>query len=112
MLMEKAGYLTYKIEDPNTGRRRSIDPGNYLSTFQQKQLATQPDFILEFAHFLASEHRQKDGPLPAVFAESYVALNGRGSRVYVNPDTDLTTITCDTPRTEWLMPFEEEIYGL
>lgn len=112
MLMEKAGYLTYKIEDPTTGNRRSIDPGNYLTTFQQKQLATQPDFILEFAHFLASEHQIKDGPLPAIFAESYIALNGRGSRIYVNPDIDLTTITYDTPRMEWLMPFEEEIYGL
>jgi hypothetical protein len=112
MLMEKAGYLTYKIEDPETGKRKSIDPGNYLTTFQQKQLATQPDFILEFAHFLASEHQKKDGPLPAVFAESYVALNGRGSRAYVNPDINLTTITYDTPRLEWLMPFEEDIYGL
>jgi hypothetical protein len=112
MLMEKAGYVTYKIEDPATGNRRSIDPGKYLTTFQQKQLATQPDFILEFAHFLASEHQIKDGPLPAIFAESYVALNGRGSRIYVNPEIDLTTITYDTPRMEWLMPFEEDIYGL
>ncbi|MFK8165270.1 MAG: HTTM domain-containing protein [Lewinella sp.] len=112
MLMEKAGYLTYKIEDPTTGKRRGIDPSRYLSTFQLKQLATQPDFILEFAHFIASENQVKDGPLPAVFAESYVALNGRGSRVYVNPDVDLTTITQDTPRITWLMPFEDEIYGL
>jgi hypothetical protein len=112
MLMEKAGYLTYKIEDPNTGKRRTINPDNYLTTFQQKQLATQPDFILEFAHFLAEEHRQKNEPLPAIYAESYVALNGRGSTVYVDPDVNLTTIKPSTPRTEWLMPFEDTIYGL
>lgn len=112
MLMEKAGYLTYRVEDPITGKRIVVDPASYLTTFQQKQLATQPDFILEFAHFLATENRVKDGPLPAVFAESYVALNGRGSRPYVNPDINLTSITHDTPRQEWLMPFEETIYGL
>jgi hypothetical protein len=112
MLMEKAGYVTYRIEDPATGKRMIVDPSSYLSTFQQKQLATQPDFILEFAHFIASEHQTKGGPLPAVFAESYVALNGRGSRVYVNPDVDLTTITQDMPRIAWLMPFEDDIYGL
>jgi len=112
MLMEKAGYLNYKIVDPTSGKRTVVNPADYLTTFQNKQLATQPDFILEFAHHLASLHQEKDGPLPAVYAESYVALNGRGSKVYVNPDINLSTITNDTPRTEWLMPFEDTIYGL
>ena len=112
MLMEKAGYLNYKIVDPTTGKRTVVNPADYLTTFQNKQLATQPDFILEFAHHLASLHQEKDGPLPAVYAESYVALNGRGSKVYVDPDVNLIGITQDTPRTEWLMPFEDDIYGL
>jgi len=112
MLMEKAGYLTYKVVDPRTGKRRTINPADHLTTFQNKQLATQPDIILEFAHHIATLHRQKNGPLPAVYAESYVALNGRGSRVYVNPDVNLTAITEDTPRTAWLMPFEDIIHGL
>jgi hypothetical protein len=112
MLMEKAGYLNYKIIDPDTGKRSVVNPGDYLTTFQNKQLATQPDFILEFAHHLASLHQQIDGPLPAVYAESYIALNGRGSRVYVNPEINLSEITEDTPRIEWLMPFEDSIYGL
>jgi hypothetical protein len=112
MLMEKAGYLNYKVVDSTSGKRTVVNPADHLTTFQNKQLATQPDFILEFAHHLASQHRKKDGPLPAVYAESYVALNGRGSKVYVNPDINLTEITEDTPRTEWLMPFEDDIYGL
>lgn len=112
MLMEKAGYLTYKVVDPVSGKSSVINPAEYLTIFQNKQLATQPDFILEFAHHLAGLHQQKDGPLPAVYAESYVALNGRGSRVYVNPAINLSEITEDTPRTEWLMPFEDDIYGL
>lgn len=112
MLMEKAGYLTYRLEDPATGKRRVINTSDYLTSFQQKQLATQPDFILEFAHFLAEEHRQQNGSLPAVYAESYVALNGRGSTVYVDPEVNLTTISPDAPRTTWLLPFEDTIYGL
>ncbi len=112
MLMEKAGYLNYKIVDPVSGKRSVINPADYLTAFQNKQLATQPDFILEFAHHLAVLHQKEGGPLPAVYAESYVALNGRGSQVYVNPDINLIDITQATPRTEWLMPFEDEIYGL
>ncbi len=109
MLMEKAGYLNYRIEDPATGRNRTVDPSRYLTPLQAKQLATQPDFILEFAHHLAREYQQEGQAPPAVYAESYVALNGRGSRPYVDPNVDLTTITWSTPRTAWILPFEDTI---
>ena len=112
MLMEKAGYLNYVLEDPTTGNRRTIDPSGYLTTFQTKQLATQPDFILEFAHHLADEEAARTGVRPRVYAESYVALNGRGSRPYVDPAVDLTTVTFATPRVAWLLPFNDVIYGL
>lgn len=112
MLMEKAGYTAFTLVDPDSGKRRTINTREYLSTFQEKQMATQPDFILEFAHHIASVHQRKGRPLPAVFVESFVALNGRGSRPYVDPTVDLTQITQDTPRSLWLMPFEEVIYGL
>ena len=112
MLMEKAGYTSFRLVDPDTRKSRVINPGDYLTTFQEKQMSTQPDFILEFAHFLAQEKKNASGRQPEVYVESYVALNGRGSQVYVRPDLDLTTITFSTPRSEWLMPFEDSIYGL
>ena len=112
MLMEKAGYTSFRLVDSDTGKSRVVAPGEYLTTFQEKQMSTQPDFILEFAHFLAREQKNASGRQPAVYVESYVALNGRGSQLYVRPDVDLTTIDYHTPRTEWLMPFEDTIYGL
>ena len=111
MLMEKAGYATFRLVDPGTGNGRVIPAGNYLTTFQEKQMSTQPDFILEFAHFLAREHHKRTGAQPEVYVESYVALNGRRSQVYVRPDVNLTTVNYHTPRTEWLMPFDDTIYG-
>ena len=110
--MEKAGYTSFRLVDSDTGKSRVVAPGEYLTTFQEKQMSTQPDFILEFAHFLAREQKNASGRQPAVYVESYVALNGRGSQLYVHPEIDLTTIDYDTPRTEWLMPFEDTIYGL
>ena len=112
MLMEKAGYLNYKLVDPTTGSTRTVDPATYLTRLQYKQLTTQPDFILEFAQHLADQEAIKTGTRPAVYAESYVALNGRGSQPYVNPAVDLTTITASTPRSRWLLPFNDTIYGL
>ena len=108
MLMEKAGYVSYRVVDTASGRRWQPDLDDYLTTFQQKQLATQPDFLREFAHFLA---RESTFAAPAVYADSYVALNGRLSQPYVDPSVDLLTVDPHEPRTNWLMPFNDTIHG-
>ena len=111
MLIEKAGLATFRVEDRASDRRVVVNNRNFLSAFQEKQMSTQPDFILEFGHFLADHFRQQGFTEPAVFVESYVALNGRGSRAYVDPSVDLTQISPDDPPRTWLLPFEETIYG-
>ncbi len=112
MLMEKAGYLNYRVVNPQTGQKRTVDPAAYLTVQQTKQLSFQPDFILEFAHHLADREEARTGVRPRVFADCYVALNGRPSRQYVNPRVDLAKVDFDVPRLAWLLPFEDVIYGL
>ena len=75
-------------------------------------MATQPDFILQYAHFLGDHYRERGFTTPQVYAESYVALNGRLSQAYVNPSVDLTNVTADQPVSSWLQPFQDTIYGL
>ena len=113
MLMEKAGYAHFKVVDAATGQRFYIDNRDFLTTFQEKQMATQPDFILQYAHFLADHFAQQGHQHVQVFVESYVALNGRMSQPYVDPTVDLTKIhESFYPRTWWLLPFDDEIKGL
>ena len=112
MLMEKAGYAHFKVVDAATGQRFYVDNRDFLTPFQEKQMATQPDFILQYAHFLADHFARQGHQNVQVFAESYVALNGRMSQPYVNPDVDLTQIEESfRPRT-WLLPFDDDIQGL
>ena len=112
MLMEKAGYANFKVVDAATGQRFYVDNSDFLTTFQEKQLATQPDFILQYAHFLADHFTQQGHQPVQVFAESYVALNGRMSQAYVDPNVDLAQVEESfRPRT-WLLPFDDEIKGL
>jgi hypothetical protein len=54
-----------------------------LTTFQRKQMAFQPDFILEYAHYLHEYYNNKD-LIIEVYVESYVALNGRLPK-YIDP---------------------------
>lgn len=113
MLMEKQGYTTFTCVDSDTGERWTVQNDQFLTPFQEKQMAFQPDFILEYAHHL-SEHFEtaENRPHVEVYAQSYVALNGRASRVYVDPKVDLTTKVRNLQPIDWLMPFNDTIYGL
>lgn len=112
MLMEKAGYATFRIVDAESGQRFYVDNTDFLTSFQEKQMATQPDFIVQYAHFLADHFAQQGHQHVQVFAESYVALNGRPSQPYVNPRVDLTQLKESFRSRTWLLPFNDAIQGL
>lgn len=112
MLMEKAGYANFKVVNPQNGQRFYIDNTEFLTRFQEKQMSAQPDFILEYAHHL-EDHFQEHGIAdPKIYVDSYVALNGRPSQRYVNPEIDLTEIQPSLKHRTWLLPFDDEIKGL
>ncbi|WP_421773774.1 HTTM domain-containing protein [Gracilimonas sp.] len=113
MLMDKVGYANFKIVDPDSDKSFYVDNTEYLTRFQEKQMSFQPDFILEYAHFLEDYYREEHGiDDPEIYVESYVALNGRSSQRYVNPDVDLTEIQPSLKHRTWLLPFDDEIKGL
>ena len=112
MLMEKAGYANFKIVDSSTGKRFYVDNSQFLTPFQEKQMATQPDFILEYALYLEQYYQQQGIADPEIYVESYVSLNGRGSQPYVNPDIDLTQQDISPHNRNWILPFNDEIKGL
>ncbi|MEO1487187.1 MAG: HTTM domain-containing protein [Bacteroidota bacterium] len=112
MLMEKSGYAQFKIVDTESGRWFYVNNNDFLTPFQEKQMAFQPDFIVAYAHFL-KEHFQKDGHQNiAIYVESYVALNGRLSQPFVNPKIDLTTVRDTFEHKSWILPFNDDIKGI
>ncbi len=112
MLMEKAGYANFKIVDSGTGKRFYIDNDDFLTPFQQKQMATQPDFILQYAQYLKKHFEREGHQNVQVFVESYVALNGRLSSPYIDPNIDLGTQKESLKHKTWIIPFKDEIKGL
>ncbi|MFD2602680.1 HTTM domain-containing protein [Flavobacterium suzhouense] len=112
MLMEKAGSAQFKITDRKTGKSIYVNNEDYLTRFQEKQMAFQPDFILEYAHFLHDHYESLGMYDPIVNVECYVALNGRLSTLYINPETDLSHIPESFEHKEWILPFKGSIWGL
>jgi len=112
MLMEKLGLTTFKIVDAKTGNYFYVNNADFLTSFQEKQMGSQPDFILEYAHYLGDHFKAQGHEHVQVFAESYVALNGRLSQQFVDPTVDLYQEKESFNPKDWILPFKDEIKGL
>lgn len=88
MLMEKNGYTSFVVKD-NTGKVVEVKKSNYLTPQQDKMMSTQPDMILQFAHYVADEYARMGWKNPAVYVDAYVSLNGRRSSQFIDPNVDL-----------------------
>lgn len=87
MVIEKRGSIEFRILDKKTKKEFLVNPENYLTNFQVFMMATQPDMILEFAKFLKKEFGDVK-----IYADSFVSLNGRESKRFINPKIDLSVI--------------------
>jgi uncharacterized membrane protein YidH (DUF202 family) len=109
MLMEKAGSTNFKIVDLESGKYFRVNNTDFLTSFQEKQMSYQPDFILEYAHFLGDHFTKQGHKNVGVFAESYVALNGRLSTQFIDKKVDLYQQKASFKHKKWVVPFQSEI---
>ncbi len=109
MLMEKAGYTTFTVVNGKTGDKFKVDNKDFLSSFQEKQMSFQPDFILEYAHYLGDHFKSQGHKNVEVYADSFVALNGRLSTRYVNPKVNLYQEKRSFKHKDWILPFTSPI---
>ena len=103
MLMEKAGTATFFVKDRQTGREGVVNNSDFLCAHQEKQMAMQPDMVLQFAHYLAQYYQDKGVNSPAVRAEIYVTLNGQPGQLLIDPQLDLTSITDNWAHKHWIL---------
>ena len=112
MLMEKAGYCQFTVVDGVSKKTISVNNSHFLTAFQEKQMSFQPDFILEYAHYLRDIYQKQGVKNPEVYVESYVALNGRLSQKYIDPKINLAKEYESFAHKTWILPFNDEIKGL
>lgn len=104
MLMEKAGYATFRVHDPASSRQWEVSNWEYLTPNQEKMMSTQPDMILQFAHHLEDEYRGQGLEEVAITVDAYATLNGRRSRLLIDPAVDLTEVKRGFGRKDWVLP--------
>ena len=108
MLMEKTGTAFFYVRDPRTGNEAEISNRDYLTVTQEKQMATQPDMILQFAHILRDDFERKGIPSPQVRAEVYISMNGRSSKLLIDSGVNLAAEKESFSPKTWILPFNDD----
>ncbi|HSY60857.1 MAG TPA: HTTM domain-containing protein [Cytophaga sp.] len=106
MLMEKAGYAQFTVKD-TSGKYLIVNNEAFLTQQQEKMMATQPDMILQYAHVLADYYAAHGFKDPMVFADVYVALNGRLGRAMVDTHVDLAKEKESFAHKSWIILYNE-----
>jgi hypothetical protein len=105
MLMEKAGTATFFVKDGENGKEGAVINHQFLNNHQEKQMAMQPDLILQYAHLLEDHFRDQGLSDPHIRAEVWVTLNARPAALLIDPHIDLTNIKDGWRTKEWILPY-------
>ena len=104
MARAKNGSVTFVVRDPRDGRQWHVSPAKYLTPIQEREMAVQPDLILQLAHHSAREFEAAGRPGVEVHAEAHASLNGRPAALLVDPATDLARERDGIGRKRWILP--------
>lgn len=108
MVRAKGGATTFLVREKATGHVFHVSPRDYLTPYQENEMASQPDLVLQLAHHVRSDfERRGHGPVE-VRAESQVSLNGRRGALLVDPEIDLSTVSDGLARASWIRPAPTE----
>lgn len=109
-LRDKEAFADFAILDPVTKQSWYVEPEPYLTEKQARKMPTQPDMILQFAHFLEKKWKQDyDLDNVEIMVNNYVSLNGREPAPMVNPSIDLTKIERNLSHADWVLPLREPL---
>ena len=105
LVREKHGDVTFVAVFPD-GKRLEIPPRNYITARQEREMAGQPDLILQLARHIGRELYARGFRGFRIRATTAVSLNGRAPSPMIDPTVDLLEITDLGPRT-WVVPSPE-----
>ncbi len=108
MLMEKTAYAQFKVKNGKTQEQFYVDNRDFLSSFQEKQMAMQPDMILEYAHYLGDHFSEQGHQHVEVYVDSYASLNGRINQPFIDPNVDLYQEQESFFSKDWILKFKDE----
>ena len=104
LLREKHGSITFRAFFPATGVELEVPARRYLDGRQEREMAGQPDLILQLAHHLADALRAAGPPDVEVRVDALVSWNGRRPSRLIDRDRDLARVDDGLAPADWILP--------
>jgi vitamin K-dependent gamma-carboxylase len=101
LVRAKHGSVRFRVALPD-GREISVSPRTYLTLEQEREMAGQPDLILQLAHHVGADFRARGHAQVQVHADAWVALNGRAPRRMIDPEVDLLQREDGLGKADWV----------
>jgi len=109
ILKRERSTLDIYLTDPRTNKTYTINPfKTYLSRRQYQIMATRPEMLLQFAHFLRDKAIKEGIANPIIHMDNHHGINGRPLQQKILSTTNLSLIKKTDPYTSWLLPFDKD----
>lgn len=108
MVRAKGGATTFLVREKATGRVHHVSPREYLTPYQENEMASQPDLVLQLARHVGADFEQRGHGAVEVRADTKVSLDGRRGVALVDPAVDLTTVHDGLAPAAWILPAPTE----
>lgn len=111
-LRDKEAKAVFFVRDPMSGWVERVMPETVLTRWQTRKMASRPDMVLQFSHYLASQFPTVEDQPAEVRARVMASLNGRSSQLLIDPAVDLSKVTQSRPPAPWIVPLETPLLPL
>jgi vitamin K-dependent gamma-carboxylase len=108
MVRAKGGATTFVVREKTTGRIFHVNPREYLTPYQENEMASQPDLVVQLAHHVRDDFERRGRGDVEVRAESRVSLNGRRGALLVDQEVDLASVRDGVTFASWILPAPRE----
>ena len=103
-LRSKSGRASFVVTE-ESGEEFKVSPRTYLKSWQRRKMATRPDMIHQFVHYLGERLRAEGRAVASIRVYARVSLNGRRRQYLVDPEVNLLR----EPRTIWAASWIEPL---
>lgn len=106
-LRGKSGDIAIVVTNPQTSQRWLVDPRQDLTSRQIGKMATRPDMMIQYVHYLKQRLAQAGIENPIIQLHAQVSLNGRPYQPIVDPTENLAQAPLNifAPAT-WVIPLQ------
>jgi hypothetical protein len=107
MLRVKEARAEFLVIDQTSGRAWSVDPEASLAPVQARVMPNDPDMILQFAHAVSMNFKERGIDDVAVHARIEASLNGGPWRPFVDQRVDLAAEPRGLAEKRWIIPLTQ-----